>query len=226
MNWLVAFFSSSIGKKVIMSLTGLFLIVFLVVHLVGNLQLLKGDEGEAFNLYTLFMTTNPLIKMISYGLYFFILLHAIMGIVLYFANRKTKGKGYKVVTSENAGFASKNMTLFGTLVLAFLFIHMGDFWFKMKMDQIQYANYDGIAVKDLYHQVSVTFSKPIFVGIYIIGLITLSFHLWHGFQSAFQTLGINHKQYTPLIRTIGKMYSIIIPLGFAIIPIYMYLKMN
>ena len=225
MRWLIDFFSSSIGRKVIMSLTGLFLILFLVVHLIGNLQLLNNDGGESFNVYTYFMTHNPIIKTVSYGLYFFILLHAILGIVLYFKNNSAKGKKYAVSTNENAGIAAKNMALLGTLIFAFLFIHMGDFWYKMKFtDQLNVANYGGEDMKDLYTQVSTVFTDPIWVGAYIIGMIVLAFHLWHGFQSAFQTLGINHKKYTPFIEGLGKVYSIVVPLGFAIIPIYMYMN--
>ncbi len=226
MNWILAFFSSSIGKKIIISLTGIFLILFLVIHLAGNLQLLINDQGETFNLYAKFMTTHPLIKTISYGLYFFIILHAIMGITLYWANRKSKGSNYKYQTKANAGFAAKSMALLGVLILAFLFIHMGDFWFKMKTDQLPYVNYNGTLVKDLYFQTTVTFSQPVFVVIYLIGLSALGLHLWHGFESAFQTLGINHKQYTPMIRLLGRIYSILIPIAFAIIPIYIYFQMN
>lgn len=224
MTWLTNFLTSSIGKKVVMSLTGLFLITFLVVHLIGNLQLLADDGGEAFNVYAEFMTTNPLIKFTSYGLYAGILLHAYVGIVLALRNKKAKGVNYKVKTSANATWASKNMALLGTLILAFIFIHMGDFWWKMKTDVVPMVGYASIdhEVKNLYFQVAETFSKPLFVGIYVLGMIILAFHLWHGFASAFQTLGLNHKKYTPVISAIGKIYSVIIPLAFAAIPLIYY----
>ena len=207
-----------------MSLTGLFLITFLVVHLAGNLQLLKQDGGEAFNIYAHFMTNNPLIKFTSYGLYFFILLHTVVGLLLWSKNKKAKGTTYKVSTSANASWASKNMALLGTLIFAFLLIHMGDFWWKMKTGQTDMVSYASIdyQVKDLYAKVDATFSNIIFVIGYVIGMIVLAFHLWHGFQSAFQTLGINHKKYTPIIKAIGKGYAVIIPLLFAIIPLYYY----
>lgn len=222
MNWLTKFLTSSIGRKLIMSLTGLFLILFLVVHLAGNLQLLFDDGGEAFNVYAYTMTHNPLIKVISYGNYFFIILHAIQGIMIALKNRSAKGTRYAVSTNENAGWASKNMALLGTLILAFLLIHMGDFWFKMKFtDQLAMLSYDGFdhKVKDLYSQVTTSFSQWWLVLIYLIGLLVLAFHLKHGFQSAFQTLGLNHKKYTSFIQTVGSLYAILIPLGFAIIPI-------
>ncbi|MFZ1751187.1 MAG: succinate dehydrogenase cytochrome b subunit [Saprospiraceae bacterium] len=225
MNWVVTFFGSSIGKKLLMSLTGLFLILFLVVHLIGNLQLLKNDGGESFNTYAYFMAHNPLIKIVAYGNYFFIILHAVVGILLWSYNRKAKGQNYAVSNSNKTTWASKNMALLGTLILAGILIHMGDFWYKMKftneLDMMSYANFP-VEVKDLYSRVSAAFSQPLIVGGYVIGMLVLSFHLWHGFQSAFQTLGINHKKYTPLIHALGKGYAILIPLGFAIIPIYFY----
>jgi succinate dehydrogenase / fumarate reductase cytochrome b subunit len=225
MKWLMTFFGSSIGKKLLMSLTGLFLILFLLVHLIGNLQLLKADDGMSFNVYAKLMTTNPLIKIISYGNYFFILLHAFVGISLALYNKNAKGQKYAVSNHNKTSWASKNMALLGTLILAFIFIHMGDFWLKMKMGQLPMVTYPGVEgeVKDLYYSVSQTFSQPIWIAVYVIGMMILSFHLYHGFQSAFQTLGINHPKYTPVIKTLGVAYAILIPLGFAIIPIWFYL---
>jgi len=229
MNWLTNFFTSSIGRKLIMSLTGLFLISFLLVHLLGNLQLLANDGGEAFNAYAYFMTTNPLIKTISYGLYFFILLHAILGFIIWSKNKAAKGGKYAVRSNANVTWASRNMALLGTLILAFIFLHMGDFWFKMKFtDQLAMVNVAGVdaPVKDLYAQVAHTFANPYMVAAYIVGLLALAYHLWHGFQSAFQTLGINHKKYTPIIHAIGKIFSVVVPLAYAIIPLYYFFVLN
>ncbi|HPK09671.1 MAG TPA: succinate dehydrogenase cytochrome b subunit [Saprospiraceae bacterium] len=225
MNWFSNFISSSLGKKVIMSLTGLFLIVFLKIHLLGNLQLLKDDGGEAFNTYAYLMTHNTLIKSVSYGLYFFILLHSFVGISLWLKNRKSKGQKYAVSNHRDTTWASKNMALLGTLILAFIFIHMGDFWYKMKFtDQLNMAQYAGVTheVKDLYTRVAVAFTNPGIVAAYVIGMIVLAFHLWHGFASAFQTLGLNHKKWTPIIEFLGKVYAIVVPVLFALIPIYFY----
>lgn len=221
----MTFFGSSIGKKLLMSLTGLFLILFLLVHLAGNLQLLKDDGGMSFNVYAKLMTTNPLIKVIAYGNYFFIILHVFVGISLALYNRSAKGQKYAVSNSNKTSWASKNMALLGTLILAFILIHMGDFWLKMKMGQLPMVTYPGVEgeIKDLYFRVSEAFKEPLLVGAYVVGMIVLAFHLHHGFQSAFQTLGINHKKYTPIIKTIGVAYAILIPLGFAIIPIWHFL---
>jgi len=225
MNWIISFFKSSLGQKIIMSLTGLFLIIFLLVHLAGNLSLLSNDGGDTFNSYAYFMTSNPLIKTVSWGLYAFILLHAIQGIVIWMSNRNAKGGKYAVKTSENATWASKNMAMLGILVFAFLCIHMGDFWYKMKftdsLSMVEVSSYD-FKVADLYDRVHTAYQELWIVVVYLVGLIALAFHLLHGFASAFQTLGLRHKKYTPLISFLGKAYAILIPLGFAIIPIYSY----
>jgi len=206
MKWLINFFTSSIGRKLIMSLTGLFLILT----------------------YAYFMTTNPLIKFVAIGNYIFIALHAIIGLLIWSKNRAAKGSKYAVRSNADVTWASKNMALLGTLILAFIFIHMGDFWWKMKMDTVPYVTVEGmdVQVKDLYSKVAHTFSNPLMVAAYVIGLLTLSFHLWHGFQSAFQTLGLNHPKYSPLIKGLGKLYAVIVPLGFAVIPLYYFFVMK
>jgi succinate dehydrogenase / fumarate reductase cytochrome b subunit len=209
-----------------MSLTGLFLILFLVVHLAGNLQLLYDDGGEAFNVYAYFMTHNPLIKVISYGLYAFILLHAVQGWILWRQNRVARGNDRYAVkvtrTIKTSGFASKNMGWLGTIIFVFIAIHMYQFWLQMKLDRLNYVTVDGQEVKNLYEPVVYAFTNPGFVIFYVISMLVIAFHLWHGFQSSFQTLGINHQKYTPAIKFIGKVYSVVIPLGFAVIPVYMY----
>jgi succinate dehydrogenase / fumarate reductase, cytochrome b subunit len=228
MKWLTTYLTSSIGRKWTMGLTGLFLILFLVVHLLGNFQLLVDDGGESFNKYTYFMTHNPLIKTVSYGLYFFIILHTIQGLLLWRDNKKAKGQTYAVKASvPGVKVESQYMALLGTLILFFLIIHMGDFWYKMKFtDEMAMRSYgdfaEGEPIKDLYARVSEAFMNPLLIIAYVVGQIVLFFHLKHGFQSAFQTLGVNHPKYTPFIKSVGLVYSILIPLGFAIIPIIFF----
>lgn len=222
--------TSSIGQKLVMSLTGLFLISFLVVHLAGNFQLLAADNGESFNIYAHFMANNPLIKTISWGLYAGILLHAVQGLMLWWKNRAARGpKKYAVTATRGAkGVASnaaKRMAILGTLVLAFLFIHMGDFWWASKWSGeggLPPVTYDGVAYKNLYTKVWASFKQEWIVIAYLIGLVALALHLRHGFWSAFQTLGLNHPRWTPLIKSVGLIISIIIPLAYAVIPVYMY----
>ncbi len=223
MSWLITFLTSSIGQKIIMALTGLFLILFLLIHLIGNLQLLANDGGKSFNIYTEFMSTNPLIQTISKGNFFFIALHTMQGLLLAFKNKKAKGSKYAIRASNNTSWASKNMALLGTLLLAFILMHLWHFWFVFKFG----SNYDVVTINgtemiDAYTKVSVVLTQPVWLISYIIGLIVLAYHLNHGFGSAFQTLGLRHKKYTPIINFVGKAYSILIPLGFAIIPLYLY----
>lgn len=228
LNWFTRFLTSSIGQKLIMALTGLFLITFLIVHLAGNFLLLQSDGGQAFNEYAYFMTHNPLIKTVSYGLYAFILLHSIQGIVLWLRNKKARGsEGYAVkrnrVAGDNSRVSSVYMGSLGTVILIFILIHMYQFWLQMKLGNTEMVAYDGgEAIKDLYTLVVAVFENPLFVAFYVGSMIFIAFHLWHGFQSAFQTLGLNHPKYTPLIKAVGKLYSVLVPLGFASIPLYMY----
>lgn len=223
MSWVINFFTSSIGRKLIMSFTGLFLITFLPVHLLGNLQLLYADGGEAFNLYAKFMTTNPVIKFTSYGLYAGILLHTIQGIILWRKNAGSRTQKYAVASKTTSSFASRNMGWLGVIILVFILIHMFQFWLKMKFNMdIGTQTYDGVVTKDLYKLVSNVYANPLFVIFYVVSMIVIGIHLNHGFASSFQTLGLNHKKYTPFINMLGKAYSVLIPLGFAIIPIWMF----
>lgn len=227
MNWIVRFLTSSLGQKYVMSLTGLFLISFLIVHLSGNLQLMADDKGESFNIYAAFMSHNFIIRIISIGLYTFIVLHAIQGILLAIKNRNAKGSKYKKGEPAGASWAAKNMALLGVLIFAFLCFHMGDFWWKMRFtDDLAMVTYPGRLepVEDIYAHVNIKFQEMWIVIIYLIGVVALAFHLIHGFQSAFQSLGLNHRKYTPVIKAIGIIFSIVICAGFALIPIYMYLN--
>lgn len=234
-TWIGRFLTSSIGKKLIMALTGLFLISFLAVHLVGNLQLIfpepDGNQlGQAFNEYAYFMTTNPVIKFTSYGLYAGILLHAIQGLLLWMKNRAARGAtGYAVKANRTAGAskASFRMGALGTVILIFIIVHMVQFWAQMKftsnVDPVTYAGADH-AVKNLYALVAGAYQNIWFVVFYVVSMVFIAFHLFHGFESAFQTLGLNHPKWTPFIKLVGRIYSVVVPFGFAIIPILMYLK--
>ena len=220
--------TSSIGQKITMSLTGLFLITFLVVHLVGNFQLLLNDGGEQFNLYADFMTSNPLIKTVSYGLYAFIILHTIQGLLLWVQNRKASGGSRYAVKNtrsvKTSSTISKNMAILGTIILIFLVVHMGQFWFKMKMGDLPLASYDGVEVKNLYAPVKAAFTNIFYVLFYVVAMFFIGAHLKHGFSSAFQTLGLNHPKYNGFISVLGNAYAILVPLGFAIIPIVFYVR--
>src|SRR5690349_813926 len=148
MKWFTNLFSSSLGKKLLMALTGLFLIIFLVVHLIGNLQLLKDDGGHAFNVYAKFMTSNPLIKIVSYVNYTAIILHVIYAIILTARNRAARGPEGYAVNKNSSVWMSRNMGILGTLILIFLVIHLRGFWAQMHWGDMEYQTYDGEQVKD------------------------------------------------------------------------------
>ena len=224
----VGLFKSSLGRKYLMALSGLFLCTFLIVHCIGNMQLFKDDGGQAFNEYTYFMTHNPLIKIVAYVNYALILLHVINGFILLSANKKARPQAYaNVDQSKSSTWSSRNMGILGTLILVFLIVHMRSFWFEMKFGSIPLINYDGseIAYKDMYKIVVEAFTQAWYVTLYVICMIALAFHLFHGFQSAFQTFGINHHRYTPVIKVIGVgVFAIIIPALFAAMPLFFLLN--
>ncbi len=224
MNWLSNFFSSTLGRKVVMALTGLFLILFLVVHLIGNLQLLKSDGGEAFNIYAEFMTTNPLIVVISYVNYTLILVHIIWAIILTRRNRAARGPVGYALNRNSSHWTSRNMGILGTFIFIFLVIHLRSFWYEMHWGGIPTATYDGTEYKNLYQVVDTAYASLWFVLLYVVSMALLAFHLFHGFGSAFQTLGLNHIKYNPLIKFTGVAFSIVVPALFALIPVYMYLN--
>jgi len=227
MGWFTRFITSSIGQKFVMALTGLFLTLFLAVHLAGNLQLLKQDGGEAFNTYAHFMTTNPLIKTVSYLLYASILLHTIQGLVLWRYNRAARGQQrYAVAFSRPEERTSRNMAWLGIIIFVFILIHLYQFWFQMHWGELATLTYPTYPheVKDLYSLVKATYMDATFVVFYVVCMAVVGLHLWHGFWSAFQTLGLGHRKYVPTVRFIGMVYATLIPFLFAIIPVIMYFR--
>ena len=225
MNWFTTAFDSSIGKKIIVALTGLFLVIFLVVHLSGNLQLLLNDEGRAFNVYARFMTSNPLIKATSFILYASFLIHIIWGVILTINNNKSRPVGYaNVKASPNSTWSSRNMGILGTIIFIFLVIHLKNFWYVMHWGPIDNVNYEGEEYRNLYLTVMAVFSQWWYVALYVIAMGGLMFHLYHGFASAFQTLGLHHVKYNPVIKFVGVAFAIIVPTLFAAIPVVIFFK--
>ncbi|MGI0105386.1 succinate dehydrogenase cytochrome b subunit [Salinimicrobium sp. TIG7-5_MAKvit] len=227
-----ALLKSSLAKKYWMAFTGLFLCLFLVGHLAGNLQLLATGEGarDQFNEYALFMTTNPIVRVLSIVTFASILFHVIDGIVLTVNNRKARPQGYaSFKPATNSKWSSRNMGVLGTVILAFIVIHLINFWGEMKfggLDDTVYQTANGETVKDLYTLTIMTFQDAemglIWAIIYLISMIAIGFHLYHGFGSGFQSLGVNHPKYNNFVRKTGVAFSVIVPLLFAIIPFYIY----
>jgi|JI81BgreenRNA_FD_contig_81_1540235_length_5222_multi_3_in_0_out_0_2 succinate dehydrogenase / fumarate reductase cytochrome b subunit len=224
-NWLVDMLTSTLGRKLIMALTGLFLILFLVVHLIGNLQLLKDDGGAAFNRYADFMGHNPLIQAISIGNFFFILLHIVTSIMLTMRNRAARPVQYAYTQEgKSSAWSSRNMMILGTIVLIFLAVHLQAFWAKSKFGGLNETALDGKSVHNLYEATQIAFAENWIVAIYVLSMIGLAFHLFHGFKSVFQTLGLNHKKYSPFIHHVGVAFAVFVPAAYACIPVLMFLK--
>lgn len=210
---------SSIGKKIIMGLTGLFLIIFLVVHCTVNSLIFLNDGGTIFNEAAEFMGTNILIRTMEIVLFIGIILHIIQGLYLVFENRRARPIGY-AVNNGNASskWYSRSMGLLGTLLMIFLIIHLRHFWVVSRLtDEITGGS------STLFEEMKEVFAELWVIIFYVLGMISLSYHLMHGFQSAFQTMGWNHKKYTPAIKMIGFWFSVFVPLVFSLMPIAMYL---
>lgn len=209
---------TSIGRKFIMGLTGIFLILFLIVHCGINALIFLNDGGETFEAAAHFMSANWLIRTMEIGLFLGFIVHIVWALIVTLRNREARPEGYAVSgATANSKWYSRSMGLLGTLILIFLIVHLRHFWVVSRLtDEITGGN------TTLFAVMQEVFSELWVVVLYVAAMVSLSYHLMHGFQSAFQSLGLNHKKYTPAIQAIGFWYSIIIPIIFAAMPIAMY----
>ncbi len=213
-------FSYSIGKKFIMGITGIFLVLFLIVHCGINSLVFLNDGGETFNAAAEFMAQNWIMRTLEVGLFLGFIIHIIQALILTLENKKARKIGYAVSSANaNSKWYSRSMGLLGTLILIFLIIHLKHFWVVSR-----FTDHISSGEETLYDEMKEVFENPIVIIIYVLSQISLSYHLMHGFQSAFQTLGLNHKKYTPIIKKIGVIYSIIIPILFALMPLAFYFQ--
>jgi succinate dehydrogenase / fumarate reductase, cytochrome b subunit len=221
MSWISKTFSSSIGRKIIMAVTGLFLCSFLVVHLVGNLQLFKADNGVAFNAYSEFMGHNPIIRTLEIVLVLGFGFHIYEGLALAAKNRAARGgQGYvSDHIEQNSSWHSRSMAMLGSIVLFFLIVHLYNFFGSLRFTDVPR---DANGNEDAYSLVLSAFKNPLYVALYVIAQFALLYHLLHGFSSAFQTLGLTHRKYTPAIKFVGYAFSIIVCAAFAAMPIYFF----
>ncbi|MEO7265520.1 MAG: succinate dehydrogenase cytochrome b subunit [Ferruginibacter sp.] len=214
------FLTSSIGKKFVMAFTGLFLITFLIVHVGINSCIFLNDGGVTFNTVGHFMSHNWIVRFLEVGLFAGLILHTIQGLLLWKQNRSARPIAYhKNKPEKNSTWYSRSMGLLGSLLLIFLVIHLIHFWIGARV-----ALYNGDEPHDLFVEMKEVFSLWWVVLIYIVGVIALFWHLLHGFQSAFQTFGLNHKKYTPIIKALGAGYSIIITILFILMPLAIYFQ--
>ncbi|MEZ4799761.1 MAG: succinate dehydrogenase cytochrome b subunit [Flavobacteriales bacterium] len=223
-------FKSSIAKKLWMSLTGIFLISFLVVHCAVNATIFFNDGGKTFNLWAHFMGTNILIRTAEIGLFVGLILHIVDGLMLYFQNRAARPVKYAYEkASASSKWYSRSMALLGTLILLFLILHLYHFWLRTRFTGLTIENPEMVIgtrmYENLYGEMNYIFSYLWVVIVYVLGCISLFWHLLHGFKSAFQTLGWNHGKYKGIIAITGDAFSVIIPAIFAAMPIAMYLKL-
>ncbi len=212
------FFTSSIGKKFTMAFTGLFLITFLIVHASINACIFLNDGGATFNAFAHFMSHNWIVRFLELGLFGGLIVHIIQGLLLWKQNGSSRPVAYHVnQPSKNSKWYSRSMGILGTLLLLFLIMHLNHFYIGTKI-----ALYSGDQPHNLYIEMQELFSSNLIVGLYIAGVIALFWHLYHGFQSALQTLGIHHKRYTPIIKMAGTGYAVIICTLFALMPLAFY----
>ncbi|HUM47559.1 MAG TPA: succinate dehydrogenase cytochrome b subunit [Chitinophagales bacterium] len=223
MSWVTQMFTSTLGRKYVMSITGLFLCSFLIIHLTGNLLTLVPDGGLTFNAFTHFMENTLLINIMEYVLFAGFIFHIIQALVITIKNQKTRPVKYAVSAgNQNSRWYSRNMGVLGTIIFIFLVIHMRNFFYELRFNEESFGT-DANGNVDLYKVVVVTFAMLPYALLYFVAMFAMGYHLWHGFQSAFRSLGIMHKNYTPAIEALGKFYTIVITGGFMFLPVYWYL---
>ena len=214
MGWFFRALNSSIGKKFVMALTGICLILFLIIHLINNLTLYGGPH--LFNTVVKNLESiKPLVRVIEAVLALIFVFHIFNGVRLWIENKKARPVGYAVNgSSKNTDLSSRTMIVSGSIVFIFLVIHLRTFWvsFNLGHPLAESHNYYDIVVE--------AFRSPVYSGLYVAAMILLGFHLNHGFQSLFQTFGWNHKKYFNFIKRVGFVYTLITVIGFASIPVY------
>lgn len=224
MSWFKQTWNSSIGRKFAMALSALFLIIFLLQHFLINFTSVVSKD--TFNELSHFMGTNPLVQFLFQPILIFgVVFHFIMGFILEIKNKNARAVKYAMNNgSANSSWLSRNMIYSGLVILLFIGLHFYDFW----IPEIAHKYVD-IKPEDpnrYYGELLHKFQDPIRVGIYSLSFVFLAMHLLHGFQSAFQSSGINHRKYTPLIKKLGKIYAIAIPAGFIFIAVFHYLNQH
>lgn len=221
-------FTSTIGQKLVMGLTGLFLIAFLVVHAGLNATIWAdafndNDNGEMFNRAAHWMGGTIVTRIAEVGLFVGILLHIVQGYMLTAYNNSRRGTGYRVNKGYGSKWYSRTMGLLGTLILLFLIMHIWHFWVPSRITHdLSPAEYDA-GHHNLYERMVTVFQEPLIVGLYVLGCISLAYHLAHGFKASFRTFGVSNSRYYSMIKAVGYAFAIIVPLVFAMMPVSMYL---
>lgn len=218
---------SSIGRKFAMALSAFFLMFFLLQHFAINLTSIFPDNGATFNELSHFMGTNTLVQYVMQPVLIFgVVFHFVMGFVLELKNKAAQNVKYaKNNGAANSSWMSRNMIWSGLAILAFIVLHFIDFWFPEINTKFIQGDWSGMHNGEYryFHELQHKFVSPIRVGAYVGAFVFLAMHLLHGFNSAFQSMGANNK-YTNGLKTFGKLYAILIPLGFIIIALFHHLN--
>jgi succinate dehydrogenase cytochrome b subunit len=228
MTWKHAF-TSSIGRKLVMAITGVSLILFLIVHVTVNacmwaIIFVPNDNGEVFNKAAHFLGQTLVPRVLEIGLFLFFIIHIIQGYVLEASNRSKRGTPYAMnYGNRGSTWYSRSMGLLGTLIFLFLIVHIYDFWIPSRFGGLGMVMYDNKEYHNLYGEMIKVFQNPFIVVLYIAGCISLAYHLAHGFQSSFKTLGVHNKRYNAMLRGTGYAFAIIVSLVFALMPASVYL---
>ena len=214
-------------RKSIVAATGLFLCIFLIVHLSANCILILPESiaRGMYNSYSTLLRENPLIQVIAYVLYFSIILHTVYALLVTLRNRKAKPQKYAVNHwRENSTWASQNMGLIGFFILLFLVVHLANFWVRIKLGMGEGVGVDSFGNKDVYEVTSSLFHNIYYVIFYSLLMIPLGFHLHHGLKSAFKTLGFYHKAGLKVLSKMALIYALVVSILFGIIPFIVYFK--
>jgi succinate dehydrogenase / fumarate reductase cytochrome b subunit len=227
------FFTSAVGRKLVMALTGFFLITFLIVHVGLNSCIFydlsffdPSDNGSMFNRAAHFMGASLVVRIMEIGLFAGLILHIVQGYVVELKNRSRRGKAYaKDLGNRGSKWYSRSMALLGTLILLFLIVHISAFWVPSRITHdLEPVTYGYTETHNLFLRMYEVFQNEWIVLLYIVGVGSLAFHLFHGFHSAFRTMGVHNKKYLSLLKGLGYGFTIIVSLLFVLMPISMYLN--
>ncbi len=214
-----------------MALTGLFLIIFLMVHVGLNSCIFADwvdptDNGEMFNKAAHFMGSTIITRILEIVLFIGFIIHIIQGYVVEAKNRKLRGQGYnKTLGSRGSTWSSRSMALLGTIIFLFLVVHISKFWWSSRithdMDAVTYNN---VEMHNVFLRMYDVFQEPLIVLLYMAGVTALGFHLFHGFHSAFRSMGVHNKKYIGLLKGLGYGFTVLVSVGFALMPLSMYFQ--
>lgn len=218
---------SSVGRKLLVAATGLFLTIFLLVHCYVNFTIFMDNPERTFNRAANFMATNLFVRLSEFGLFFMFIVHIYQSLFLHFSNKRKRKVAYAVKPgNQTSSWYSRSMGLFGSLILIFLIIHLAHFWVPGRilhsLSEVNYSGEDGEVIHNMYALMHEIFQNFWVVLIYIVGCVALAWHLYHGFQGAFRTFGLTHQTYLSWAKLLGGFYALIICLLFILMPLSMY----